>query len=59
MYDMVGTVYLSSDSECAPLVKGECKLTGTKFRGNENTRGAADPAPKEAILAMWKKCLEL
>ena len=59
MYDMVGTVYLSSDSECAPLVKGECKLTGTKFRGNENTRGASDPAPKEAILAMWKKCLEL
>mgnify|MGYP003117212435 CR=1 FL=1 len=59
MYDMVDTVYLSSDSECAPLVKGECKLTGTKFRGNENTRGAADPAPKEAILAKWKRCLEL
>ncbi len=59
MYDMVEAVYLSSSSECAPLVKGECKLTGTKFRGNNNTRGSADPAPKEAILAMWKRCLEL
>ena len=59
MYDMVEVVFLSSNSECAPLVKGECKLTGTKFRGNENTRGSADPAPKDAILAMWKRCLEL
>jgi len=59
MYNSVESVFLSSDSEVAPLVKGECKLTGTNFYGNKNTEGSAFPVDRKEILDMWVKALEL
>ena len=59
MYNSVESVFLSSDSEVAPLVKGECNLTGTNFYGNKNTEGSAYPVDRKEILDMWVKALEL
>jgi len=59
MYDSIDAAYLSSNSEVAPLVKGECALTSTKFMGNENTQGGEDTiVGNDKIFDMWMECLE-
>ena len=57
MYNAIDAAYLSSDSEVAPLVKGECFLTGTKFMGNENTTGGSEaPVSRDDIFDRWVEC---
>lgn len=59
MYDAIDAAYLSSDSEVAPLVKGECTLTGTKFMGNDNTTGGAEvPLSADDIFDRWVECFK-
>jgi hypothetical protein len=59
MYNSIDAAYLSSKSEVAPLVKGECALTGTKFMGNENTTGGSDvPLSKDEVFDRWVECFK-
>lgn len=53
IYDSVDAVYLSSLSEVAPLVRDECKTTGTKFFGNDVMNTDIIDIPNEDILKMW------
>ena len=59
MYDSIEAAFLSSESEVAPLIKGECFLTGTTFYGNNNTSGGDEPFPKSQVLEKWKQALDL
>ena len=59
MYSMVGTVYLSSVSEVAPLVKDECSTTGTPFVGSGACDADALDMANEAIIQAWINALEL
>lgn len=59
MYDMVGTVYLSSKSEVASLVKDECYSTGTEFKGNHATNNDTVDMTNEDIISKWLKVLGL
>lgn len=59
MYDMVESVFLSSKSEVASLVKDECNSTGTIFYGNESTDHDEINLTNEQIISEWKKVLEL
>lgn len=59
MYDMVETVFLSSKSEVASLVKDECDTTGTLFRGNVATDHDGLNLTNEQIIERWKEILQL
>lgn len=59
MYDMVNSVYLSSRSEVASLVKDECESTGTEFKGNFATNNDSKFISNEDIIDKWKKILNL
>ena len=59
MYDMVSSVYLSSKSEVASLVKDECESTGTNFKGNYATNNDSEFLTNEDIINKWKNILKL
>lgn len=59
MYSMVESVYLSSKSEVASLVKDECNTTNTKFMGNEDTEHDGLNLKNEEIIEKWKTLLSL
>lgn len=54
IYDSVTDVYHSSKHESWGYIKGECKLTGTKFHGNKSTQGYWE-MDKEEIVKNWVK----
>ncbi len=53
MYAMVGTVYLSSISEVAPLVKDECLSSGTRFIGSDACQAESYSMDNKSILGEW------
>jgi len=59
MYDLVNTMFLSSYSEVASLVKDECETTGTLFRGNHATNSDSEKLTNDEILDRWVKVLDL
>ncbi len=59
MYDMIGTVYLSSKSEVASLVKDECFTTGTEFKGNHATNNDTVEMTNEEVVSKWINVLGL
>ena len=59
MYSMVESVYLSSKSEVASLVKDECNTTGTKFIGTESTDHDGLNISNEEIIERWINLLKL
>jgi hypothetical protein len=59
MYDMVESVYLSSNSEVASLVQDECYTTGTIFKGNEATEHDIINLNNKEIIEKWKKILRI
>ena len=59
IYDMVDSVFLSSKSEVASLVKDECESTGTKFYGNVATDHDVKELTNDEIIKEWVKILEL
>jgi len=60
MYDMIGAVFMSSvnDGESATLVKDECRLTGTKFFGNDATDHDGPTLSNDEILKLWIDLIE-
>ena len=59
MYDMVESVYLSSKSEVASLVRDECHTTGTEFKGNFATEHNGENLTNDEVINKWKEILEL
>jgi hypothetical protein len=59
IYNEVETVYLSSHSEVASLVKDECETTGTKFYGSEATEHDIINLSNDEIIKEWVKILDL
>ncbi len=60
LYDSVTDVYLSSKSEVAPYIQGECLLTGTKFHGTKEIENDEYILMSEdEIFNIWKRELEL
>ena len=59
MYDMIGSVYHSSKSEVACLVKDECELTGVIFNGNEATENPPVLLTNDEIIIKWFEILNL
>jgi hypothetical protein len=58
MYDSIEAVFLSSESEVDPFVRGECYLTGTKFYGNDQTNYGELPIYESKILEKWVEVFE-
>ena len=54
IYDSVKNIYLSSLSECAPLVQDECLVTNVKFNGNKNIPKKDKLMSDDEILNRWK-----
>ena len=54
MYDSVTDIYQDSKLETWGYIKGECKLTGTKFHGSKATDGYWEMS-KEDIVKTWVK----
>ena len=53
MYDMIGSVYHSSISEVACLVKDECETTGVVFHGTDVTNNPPVLLDNEKIINKW------
>lgn len=58
LYSEIGSVYHSSISEVASLVKDECYLTNTIFNGNESTNTQIVDMTNEEIIQEWIKLLK-
>jgi len=56
IYDCVTDVYHSSDFETWGYIKAECKLTNTKYHGNNKTDGVVYMSNEE-ILTEWDKII--
>lgn len=59
MYSMIESVYQSSLSEVASLVKDECEMTNTKFFGVPSIENDGEKLDNEEIFNKWKKILDL
>ena len=59
MYSMIESVYQSSLSEVASLVKDECEMTNTKFFGVPSIENDGEKFDNEEIFNKWKKLLDL
>ena len=59
MYNMVESVYLSSKSEVASLVKDECQTTGTIFKGTESTDHDGLDINNDEIIEKWINLLKI
>lgn len=53
MYDSIGRVYHSSESETWCLIKDECETTGTKFLGLESSNIKRPVISNQEIIQKW------
>lgn len=59
IYNQIGSVYHSSISEVACLVKDECEVTNTIFNGTEATNNPPVLLHNGEIIQKWKEILNL
>ena len=53
IYSSVGAVFLSSESECAPMILQECYQTKTNFHGYEHISYDIDHDSNDEIIDKW------